>query len=298
MRVIKSTPITDAMIVSSDIAEPDAGEVIWAAATAYAVGALAYRPNHRIYRRRVAGTTATVPESDAVNWELAGSTNRWAMFDPEISTQSERASSLTVVLDMGVADSLALANLQGSTAEITVTDGAGGPVVYHRLVDLEASSIYDWYTYFFEPFGQATALVLQDLPPYTNARLTVVITGPGTVACGTLLFGAAYQIGASQLGMAAGIRDYSRKTTDAYGLVTYERRRFAKTLRGQVVLDMGAFNGVHRLLESLLGLVCVWLGDDDGELEPLTAIGFYKDFSLTVNYGTRGYYSLEIEGMT
>lgn len=41
----------------------------WAAATAYAINdAVTY--NNAVYRRKVAGTTATAPSADATNWEL------------------------------------------------------------------------------------------------------------------------------------------------------------------------------------------------------------------------------------
>ncbi len=299
MRVIIPTPITDAVLVSSTVAEPGVGETAWAAGTAYAVGALAYRAtNHRVYRRLVAGTTATAPELDTTTWELAGSTNRWGMFDAEVSTLTQATSAITVVLDVGAIDSLAMAGLVGSTATITLTDGPAGPVVYSRVVDLSAANIYDWYTYFFAPFDQATSLVLQDLPPYTAGRLTIAIAGTGTVACGAVIAGNRYDLGYSQLGITSGIKTYSRKSSDAYGFSFLEKRKAVKTLRAQVQTEAGAFNAVHRLLEANLDVICAWIGDDTGELDPLFAIGFYRDFSLAVQYADRGFYSLQIEGTT
>ncbi len=44
---------------------------LWNAATAYSVGQAAYSPiNQRVYRRLIAGTTATDPSADATNWTV------------------------------------------------------------------------------------------------------------------------------------------------------------------------------------------------------------------------------------
>ena len=48
-KIIKPTVITDALLTSSTVAEPGAGEVAWNAATAYAVKDIVYRPNHKRY---------------------------------------------------------------------------------------------------------------------------------------------------------------------------------------------------------------------------------------------------------
>lgn len=66
MKLVKPVTVTPAMLTSS-VPETDYTE--WAAATAYTSGQYVIRASqHKVYRRVISGTTATVPESDAVNW--------------------------------------------------------------------------------------------------------------------------------------------------------------------------------------------------------------------------------------
>lgn len=300
MRLIKPTTITDALFVSSTVAEPAAGETAWVSGTTYAVGDLRIRTTtHRVYKRKVAGAGTTAPESDPTNWEDFAPTNRWAMFDQETNTQSSVTSPLTVTIAPGLCNSLALIELVGTQAQVTVTDGAGGPTVYGPVtVSLEQSSVADWYTYFFEPFSQRGTLILTDLPPYASARVTISVTGTGTVKCGGFIVGSIYSLGGTQYGVTAGIRDYSKKETDSAGAVQLTVGKFSKRMRAKLQIAAGAVGPIQTLLTELRATPVVWIGDDTGTIEPLTVFGFYKDFELDVAYPTVNFYSLDIEGMT
>ena len=298
MKVITPVVLTDAMLISSTAPEPAAGETLWNAATAYAVGDLVYRAGvHRRYRRLVAGTTATVPEDDTVNWAYIGGTNRWAMFD-DTSAATVLASPLTVVLAPGIINSLAILGLVGTQITVSMLDAPAGATVYSETVSLETSVVEDWYSYFFEPFSTRQAVVLTDLPPYTNCRLTISLTGAGSVSMAHCIVGTLYTLGATSYGASAGIRDYSRKTTDEEtGVVTLERRRFQKTLRAQFKLPDGAVNVVQQRIEALRATPVVWLGDNGAGIEPLIVYGYYRDFSLQLQGWNESYYQLEVEGM-
>ncbi|MFZ9959368.1 MAG: hypothetical protein ACO3GP_03160 [Candidatus Limnocylindrus sp.] len=301
MRVIDPVTITDAMLVSSTISEPDTGEVAWNAATAYVVDDIVYRASlHRRYRRLVDGTTSTAPENDSTNWAYIGGTNKWAMFDDTSARSIETSSPLTVVFEPGQINSMAILGIAGDTLEITITDGDGGPTVYSRTIDLDTSVVADWYAYFFEPFSTRQVVVLTDIPPYPDSRVTVTLTGTGDVSIANCIVGTVYDLGVTVYGVNAGIRDYSRKTTDeTTGVVTLVRRRFAKTLRARYYVTEGAINAVHTRLESLRATPCVWLGGTDTtDIDPLTVFGYLKDFNLELQQANASYYSLEIEGMT
>ena len=141
--------------------------------------------------------------------------------------------------------------------------------------------------------------MLTDLPPYLNGRVTVsIVDSGGAPECGMCLPGRTYTIGDTQYGVEAGIRDYSRKVTDAdTGFTTLEQRKYAKTMRAQVRADSSMYAEVTEKLETLRATPCVWVGDSTGEIQPLTMFGYYRDFRLVVDYPTAGVYSLEIEGM-
>lgn len=296
MKVVKPTTLTAAMLVSTDAAETYSA---WNAATAYVLDDIVLRTTtERLYQRLVAGTTATAPESDTVNWLDIGPSNKWAMFDGEISTATTKSTSLTVVLKPGYVNSLALFGLVGSNLAVTVRDALAGNIVYTLSQDLDGTIIADWYQYFFEPVVQLAEVVLTDLPPYGDAHITVVLTGTGTVECGICLAGTFYTLGDTQYGASVGIIDYSRKETDAFGVTTFVRRAYSKRMSAKLMLDNVQMNKVQRVLADLRATPCAWIGVDDTTYAPLVIYGFYKDFSIEVAYPTMSYCSLEVEGLT
>lgn len=306
MKVIRPTTITAAMLISSTVAEPSGSDpAAWSSGTTYGLAAYAYLAStHRVYKSIQASNLNHDPAADVLLatplwWNDYGPTNRWACFDQRVNTQSTVTSPLTVVIDPGVVNSLALLELVGTQAVITMLDAPAGNTVYSTTVSLEASIIGDWYAYFYEPFTQKGTLVLTDLPSYASCRITVTITGSGTVKCGALIAGMLYTLGETQYGVTAGIRDYSKKVTDAAtGVVSLEQRAFAKIMRAMFRLSAGGVTVAHNVLTQLRATPCVWIGEDSGVYEPLVVYGWYRDFSLTVDFPTASIYSLEVEGMT
>ena len=297
MKVIRPVTVTDSMLISSTASEPGTGEVAWNGATAYTAGQRVIRAaTHRVYERIVPGTSATAPESDAVNWLDVAPTNRWAMFDTQISTATEVTSPLTVTLAPGPINAVALLDLVGSEVTVTVTDGAGGPTVYTSTVDLDDSTVLDWYQYVWEPFAQLTEAIFTDIPTYAAARVIVSLTGD-TVSCGTMVVGSTYSIGDVYGTPALGIIDYSRKTTDEFGVTTFVQRAFRKKLGVDMTMPMAQFAAAYKILASLRATPCVWQTSQDPALSPLTVYGFFNDFSITVAYRSHVLCALSIEGL-
>lgn len=302
MKVIRPITITEAMLISSTVAEPDTGENAWSGATTYALSDEVYLAStHRRYRSKQAGNLNHNPATDDGTWWLnIGGTNKWAMFDEYVGTATPDTDTLEVTIAPGVCDGLFLYGMVGETATVVMTDGAGGPTVYERELNLLLPKINDWFAYYFEPYRQVPAFVFTDLPPYLNGRITLTVEGDGAVACGMMLPGRTYNIGSTLTRPRVGIKDYSRKTIDSEtGFVTLEQRKFAKTLKADVRLAADVWNEVHDVLESLRATPCVWVGDNEGGegIQPLTVFGFYRDMFLTVDLATAGIYSLDVEGM-
>lgn len=295
MKVVKPVVIGEAQLISSTAPETD--YAAYAAGTDYAVGVRVIYL-HVIYESVQTPNVGHTPGTDALYWAPKGPTNRWAMLDDEISTQTVLASPLTVVIKPGYVNSLALFGLEGATLDVAVRDGLAGPVVYNRSQTLDGTIITDWYQYFFEPSVQLGEVVLTDLPPYGDAHVTVTIGGAGTVRCGIIVAGTVYVLGDTQHGASASIIDYSRKDTSATGVTTFVRRKYSKRMSTQLWLTNVMLNKVQRVLADLRATPCVWIGADATGYEPLIIFGFYRDFSLDVAYPTISFCSLEIEGLS
>lgn len=270
----------------------------WSSGTTYA---LADRKVYGlyVYESLQASNLNHQPDTSPTWWVLVGPNNKFAMFDLATSTATTKASPLTVVLDTGAINSLAFIGLIGTEVTVSMTDGAGGPTVYTNTIDLNDNSlVVDWYTYFFSPFVQLGDVVLTDLPPYNNARVTILLTGGGTVEIGELIYGLIYDLGSTEYGATVGIIDYSRKNTDEFGTTTFIERAFSKRMTATFMLDNNQMNFVQRLLSSVRATQCVFIGSEDADYAPLVVYGFYKDFTINIQYSTKSYCSLEIEGLT
>ena len=128
MKLIRPTTLTDAMLSSSTAPEND--YAVWAAGTAYAVGArVILSATHRRYEA-LAASTGVNPASDPTKWLDIGPTNRWAMFDDRVGTATTRAGSLQVVLAPGATDGVALIDTDAESATVTLT--VSGSQLYTR----------------------------------------------------------------------------------------------------------------------------------------------------------------------
>lgn len=296
MKVLKPAPVTDDMLVSSTAAEDD--YPVWNAAVAYAAGGKCIL-NHRIYESLQAGNLNHAPETDASYWLDIGPVNRWAMFDDVVGTYTRRGGPLTVVLRPGVVSGIALMELEGRQACITMTDVPGGAVVYQRTIDLDGTPVQSFFDWFYRPYEQLTDLVLTDLPGwFPFCELTVSITATaGDVKCGVCKVGEVIDIGATEYGAGAGILDFSRKERDSFGRYSVVERSFSRRASLKVLTEKADFNRIFRTLAGLRATPCIWIGIDGPGYEPLMIYGFYRDFSIDVPYPTFHYCSLDIEGL-
>ncbi len=299
MRVIPPLAIIPALLTSSTCAEPHASETAYNAATTYALDAVVVvAADHRTYQSLQAGNVGHTPISSPTWWLDIGPTNRWKMFDLLRNTQTEQASPLTVVITPGVrCNSLALLGLVGDSVTVTVT--SGGVTVYTHTQDLNTREVLDWYDYFFEPFSTMPSLVLIDLPPYTNAIITVAITRTtGNVSCGSLVLGSYVYIGGTQYNAESDALNFSTVERNTFGdTLLIPRRTVPKTYQ-TVVCKKSRVNKVRDLRDALNAVAAVWSGLDDitdGYAEALLILGYYRRFSINVAHPDDAIITLELE---
>ena len=286
MRCIPPLTITDAMLTSSSVAEPAAGETAWSAATAYTVGQQAIRTStHRVYQRLVAGTTATAPESDATNWLDVGPTKRWSMFDTLRNSATTSTSNLVVTVTPGQRiDSIALMGIVGSSVTITMTVGAS--TVYTSTTNLLRRTTLTWSDYYFGTFQWGGSLVKFDLPPYSGAAITVTVnTVDGSAACGAFAIGRSVYMGKAEHQASSEAMNFSTVTRDAFGNATLVPRRTVPASRQTLVAPVDLVDKLRDLRALGNATPMVWSGMDDKDthyfFESLLMLGVYKEFTIT-----------------
>ncbi len=296
MRIIRPVDVTPAILASSNVPEDD--YPAWTAGT-YTQG------DRRIYQHRIyevlAETTTDSPAAGVTKspptWLDVGATNRWRMFDDKVGSLTEQAGSIAVELQPGaVINSVALFNLLGRSATVTLTDPVDG-IVYQRTVSLVDAGVSDWYEWFFAPIGRQTDFVLLDLPAYGTAVLSVTIDNASdTAAVGHLVMGRQAELGVAVYGSGVGITDYSRKETDAFGNSVVVERSFSKRAEFDVVVETPQIGRVQRLLASLRAQPVVWIGAEGYESTFL--FGYYRDFQISISGPSVSDASITVEGLT
>lgn len=273
---------------------------VWSNASTYALGAKV-RYNYRIYESLQASNLNHQPNTSPTWWLDTGPDNMHAAFDNQVSTVSTATTKMTFVVSAGSVDSVALINMSGVIARLTMFDPTAG-LVSQRTAGLSGLDIFDWYQYFFfDPLLKRTQVIFSGLPVYPNAFITLEIEAnpSDTVSLALAVFGLIEDLGGTQYGASAGIIDYSIKNTDEFGTVTFVQRNFSKRLSAQLFVSNVTLNRVQRFLYSIRAVPSVWIGADDPQLEEaLVVYGFYKDFSTDISYPSHSLCSLEIEGLT
>lgn len=298
MKLIRPKSVTDATLTSSNVTEAD--YPVWNAATAYSVGQYVIRTTgvHKIFRRLVAGTTATPPENDTTNWQDYGATNRWKMFDAVVGSQTTNANSIVVeVTPSAVTNAVALLNVDAQTVRVEMIDPTDGTVYDSTLQMLDNSLVTDWWHYFFEPIVKRYDVVFLNLPSYSTANIRITISNTGfTVACGVAVLGLVQTLGTTTTGATVGIKDYSRKETDAFGNYIIVPRAFSKRASFNVKVERNSTDGVQRTLADLRTTPVVYIGSDD--FESTIIYGYYRDFDVVISSWPLSDCNIEIEGLT
>jgi hypothetical protein len=299
LTVVQPLGVTDATLTSSTVPEND--YAVWNAGTAYSIGNRVIRTStHRIYERVVAGTTATPPENDSVNWLNVAPTNRWAMFDTVNSTATTQASSIVVeITPNAVFNSVSLLNIVASSVRVEVIDTVSVTTIYDQTFNMfNNGKVTSWYAYFYEPVVQKTNLIVTDLPSIGTAKLKITISvASGNASCGTCIFGLQRFFGNGiELGASVGIQDYSRKERDAFGNFILVPRSFAKRGKFQMEIENTQIDAFQDFMASIRTTPVLWIG-----YAPYTCTaiyGFYKDFDVVIAYHNSSDCNLEIEGLT
>lgn len=283
----------------------------WALGTLYAPGSLVIHIDtlgydHGKYRSLTTNTNEPPFTSDA-HWVRLGPSNKMAMYDNTISTQSvSPANFISGGVRIGLSDTVAFLNVVADTISLTVSDVVGGfpTVIYNETRSLIGTIPLDWYDYFyFELLDQRTQVIFENIPISSGtsiASFVVSTTSPytGTAKVGHFVCGMSTTIGKTDYGLTAGIIDYSSKETDGYGNTSLLVRDFSKRITAEIQVDNINLNKVQRVLYSLRATPALWLATSDARYEETgTAFGFYRDFSVSIAYPTHSKCSLEVEGL-
>lgn len=302
---MKMVPPKVLTMLSSDVPETLHSE--YAGGTGYAQGARVYvtlesdgvseRTPHRIYESLVASNQGNYPPDNPLNWLDVGATNRWAMFDDSVSSQTTQATTLTVTVQTKLVDTLALLSLAGDVVRVRVLDAAD-QVISDDTHDLVLHESGSWSDYFFGDFESRSSLILNINGLYALVKIEVTVSGE-QCAIGHLLAGRAIWLGGTRWDAWLGITDYSIKETDAFGQTFLNQRGYGNSLDIDVWVESADVDRVHRKLAAYRAKPVLWQANNDQTIhESLIVFGWYRDFQQVLPGPTHSICSLNIEGLT
>lgn len=294
-------PFQPSLLVSTTATEPSP---LWVLGTSYAKGVKVVWPHpdglaivYHIYESLVSANTVE-PGTDELSWLDIGPCNKCAMFDSKISTRTEAASPLVVVLQPGdITSNLALLNLVGTHVKLEML--VAGEVVYTVEKELIGGDLSDWWDYYYRPDEQVTLAIFDALPLYYNQQLRLTLIGSGTVGIGHCIFGTRQDLGDMGYGATAALVDYSRKETDTFGNTSFVERSYADEFSGQLMVKNSQLNSIKRLLRRLRATPTVYVGSDDPRYQELfVAFGWMRSHRIAVPYPNDSLLDIEIGALT
>lgn len=298
IKSVDPTSISDAVFVVDDSQNYPYTTTLWNPATSYSLNALVYRvETHRIYKRLVAGTSATAPESDAVNWLDYLPTNKLSSVDGSLSTGylSYKAGVVYWTTLSYSCDSIAMLGVTaGTICKITVHSAAGGILLYSAEKTFSAAVGYSIENTLKNNW------VVTDVPVGASYIITVSAEASASTgaAIAELVFGTCIEFGNTQYGAAIGISDYSRKSVDEFGVATIVERKYAKTLNANVMIDNADLSLVSNALADTRATPCVYVGAEADGYESTVIYGWCRNFSIAIAYPNESVLAIEIEGLT
>ncbi|ARR52122.1 hypothetical protein HY78_00930 [Rhizorhabdus wittichii DC-6] len=299
MKIIQPVAINDATLTSSSVAEDD--YAAWTSGTTYAATANVIR-GHRRWRSLQASNLGHDPgldDQDApVWWVDMGPTNRYAMFDESVGTDTTAGDAITVVIAPGTTvDAIGLLDIQAETIEVSMT--VDGDEVYNSVQSTYGTgqAITNLYLYFTARIGRRSVVLFMDMPRRVGCIVTLTATArPGEdVSIGTMGIGTSLEIGSTEVGAKVGITDYSLKKTDDFGNTKFVRRNYAKRNNVRVILPAENVDTVFNALAELRTIPIIWVAST--RFDCLVTFGAWKTFEIDVAYYNMAYCSLETENL-
>lgn len=286
MRVVPQLIITDAMLTSTPVPEPDTGENAWNALTAYNVGDTVYLPaTHDMYRRRVAGTTATSPDQDTDNWTHIGKTHRWKMFDLYRNSVTASASPFTIELTPGTFIDAIVAAGMANCDELEITIARGATVVYNHVESLIQNDSDDWEEFFFVEPESKSSVAFFDLPSYSDAVITLTFSSANgqAVSIGAVMINLSQFIGYVENDSQLDAVSYSSVNVDSYGNTELIPRPNAARNVHEIDADADMVDKLIRLQRALDAVPACYVAVEETSnifFQAFLIIGTYKQFRM------------------
>lgn len=280
-----NTPGVLQSITAGDVQLAEDTNSAWASGTTYAAGARVYLAStHRVYesvKDANVGKDPSLPANQynaqgvATWWIDVGPTNRSAMFDGLINSQTSAASPLVITLRPGAFNGFALFGIDADSYSVVIKDAPGGNTIYSESTTaLEGSMPGDYYEYFFDRYKPLTQFIRSGIDPFGAAEITLTLNkATGPVKLGMYAIGDLRPVGIPQRDAKVEPQDFSYIKQDAFGNATIKKRPNATNMSISAVMEKEEAGTVLDTIKELLGIPVVVVGSEAMFYEWMLAFG-------------------------
>lgn len=292
---VTTTPGVLSSVTSNGAALAEDTNPAWASGTTYTSGQRVYLlSTHRVYESTGAagnaGKDPSLPANQynaagvATFWIEVGPTNKYAMFDGLITSQTAAASPLVITMTPGAFNGFALFGIDADSFSVTVKDAPSGNVIYSEpTTPLEGSMPGDYYEYFFDRFKPLTQFIRSGIEPYGSSEITLTLNkGSGQVKLGMFAIGDLRPVGIPQRDAKVEPQDFSYFKQDAFGNSTVKKRANATGMSISCIMDINEAGTVLDTVKEVLGIPVVVVGSEATMYEWMTVFGLISG-SMTPN---------------
>jgi hypothetical protein len=282
---ILGTPGAITSITAGGVALAEDTNPAWTNATSYDTGDRVYLAStHRVYESLKDNNVGKDP-SLQVNqttaagvgtwWLDIGPTNRAAMFDGLVNSQTSAASPLVITLRPGAFNGFALFGVDADEMDVRVRAAPGGQIIYDEVdTPLEGSQPADYYEYFFDRFKPLRQVIRVGLDPYGDSEIVLTLRrATGDVKLGMFAIGDLRPVGIPQRDASVEPQDFSVIKQDAFGNTRVTKRPNATGMSITTVMENEEAGAVLQTIKDVLGVPVVVIGSGKNLFEWLTVFG-------------------------
>lgn len=257
----------------------------WSPSISYMVDDVVHlKSTHRVYQSvkdSNLGKDPSLPLSQynssgvATFWIDVGPTNKYAMFDGLVSSQTSAESPLTIKLTPGSFNGFALFGLDADSYSVEVRDIPGGDIYYSEYdVSLDGTDPADYYEYFFSRFKPKRQVIRAGIEPYITSEITLTLyKGSGNIKLGMFAIGDLRPVGIPQRDASVEPQDFSYVKQDAFGNTTVKKRANATGMSINTKMFKDDAGVVLETIKEILGVPVVVVGSQAESYEWLTVFG-------------------------
>jgi len=235
-------------------------------------------------------------------WKDLGATNKYAMFDDKVMSQTVNSDVIEVVVEFSNCDAFALFNLYADSIEWELYDGSyanlDNLVISGEISNLQ-EPVSDWYEYFFSDILWKDSVFVSNLPKYRYGQLRIKINPVADKAkCGLFVYGKTRNLGDTLFDAKVGIIDFSKKEIDDEGNATLKQGNFVKRAECDIWTYTKGIDIIRKELASVRATPSVFIfNNQDTTFDSLIIYGFFRDFDILLSNPIYSKCSITVEGL-